>query len=169
MVNRSGQEMKAIADASFLIGLCKIEKADLLGKVFEEVLIPPEVYKEVVERGKERVGAQKVRKADCISIQEPKNKRLVSMFLANLGPGEAEVLVLAQEQEVDLLLLDEIKARKLASIGGFRVMGLLGFLLAAKNLGFVSKLSPLITELRNKGFRISDEVIDEILQKANER
>lgn len=161
--------MKAIADASFLIGLCKIEKIDLLGRVFEEVFIPPAVYKEVVERGKGRLGAQEVREADYISIREPKNKTLVSMFLANLGLGEAEILALAQEEEVDLLLLDEIKARKLASMGGFNVMGVLGFLLTAKNLKFVSKISPLITELRDKGFRISDKVVNEILQKADEK
>lgn len=161
--------MTAIADASFLIGLCKIKKVGLLEKVFEEVLIPPAVYREVVERGKGRPGTQEVKEAGYISIREPRNKRLVSMFLANLGPGEAEVLALAQEEEVDLLLLDEIKARKSAAVGGFKVMGVLGFLLTAKNLRFISKISPLLAELKREKFRVSDKVVDEILQKADEK
>jgi len=65
--------MRAIADASFLIGLSKIEKIALLGEVFDQVLIPPAVYREVVEEGRGRPGSQEITELACITVREPTN------------------------------------------------------------------------------------------------
>ncbi|MCD6493458.1 MAG: hypothetical protein J7K36_06655 [Archaeoglobaceae archaeon] len=54
--------MRVVADSSVLINLCKISRLDLL-KHFE-VLIPEEVWREVVEQGKGREGVDEVKKAD---------------------------------------------------------------------------------------------------------
>jgi predicted nucleic acid-binding protein len=88
--------------------------------------------------------------------------------MASLDKGEAEVLALSKELRADLILLDEEKARKSAVIAGFEVMGLLGVLVIARNLGLIEALKPLIEELKNKRFRISDRVIAEALLKAGE-
>jgi len=90
------------------------------------------------------------------------------MLLASLGPGEAEVLALAHEEDVDLLLLDDLKARKSAGMAGLRLAGLLGFLLTAKNLGLVSQIAPLVQQLRENAFRVGEKVIRDVLEKAGE-
>jgi predicted nucleic acid-binding protein len=65
--------------------------------------------------------------------------------------------------------LDEEKARKSAVIAGFEVMGLLGLLVVAKNLGLIHEVRPLIDELRIKKFRVSDPIVMESLKRAGER
>ena len=68
-----------------------------------------------------------------------------------------------------MILLDEEKARKSAVIAGFEVMGLLGLLIVAKNLGLLKEIRPSIEELKRKKFRISDGIVVETLRKAGER
>ena len=88
--------------------------------------------------------------------------------MVSLEKGEAGVLALARELQADLILVDEEKARKSATIAGFNVMGLLGLLILAKSLGLIKEVKPLIEELRKKKFRISDWVVTEALKRAGE-
>ena len=46
--------MKVVANASPLIFLAKIDKLELLIELFEEVIIPMQVFAEVVTKGEER-------------------------------------------------------------------------------------------------------------------
>ena len=46
--------MKIVANASPLIFLAKIHKLELLIELFEEVIIPMQVFAEVVTKGKEK-------------------------------------------------------------------------------------------------------------------
>ena len=88
--------------------------------------------------------------------------------MGSLENGEAEVLVLARELNADLILLAEEKARKSAVIAGFEIMGLLGLLILAKNLGLIHEVRPLVDKLMIKKFRISDKIIEKALKKAGE-
>lgn len=160
--------MIVVSDSTILIGLVKIGKLDLLKEIFFKVYIPEEVFKEVVERGKGKPGSEVIKEAAWIEVRPVKDKIQVNFLLGSLEKGEAEVLVLARELEVDLILLDEEKARKSAVIAGFEIMGLLGLFVLAKNLGLIDKIRPLVDELRIKRFRISDKIIEKTLTKAGE-
>lgn len=160
--------MIVVSDSTILIGLVKIGKLDLLKEIFFKVYIPEEVFKEVVERGKGKPGSEVIKEAAWIEVRPAKDKIQVNFLLGSLEKGEAEVLVLARELEVDLILLDEEKARKSAVIAGFEIMGLLGLFVLAKNLGLIDKIRPLVDELRIKRFRISDKIIEKTLTKAGE-
>ena len=46
--------------------------------------------------------------------------------------------------------------------------GLAGFLLAAKERGLITKVVPLMEELRNKGYWLSDELVDAAKRLAGE-
>jgi len=65
-------------------------------------------------------------------------------------------------------LLDEEKARKSAILAGFEVMGLIGLLVLAKELGLIKEVRSLIDELRKKRFRVSERIVVEALKKARE-
>jgi len=158
--------MIVISDSTILIGLVKIGKLDLLKEVFSKVYIPEEVFKEVVERGKGKLGSKVIKEAAWIEPKPVKDKIQVAFLLGSLEKREAEVLVLARELNADLILLDEEKARKSAVIAGFEIMGLLGLFILAKNLGLIHEVRLLVDKLMIKKFRISDKIIEKTLKKA---
>jgi len=73
-----------------------------------------------------------------------------NLLMTVLDKGESEVLVLAKEMQADLVLPDEEKARKRAVRAGFKVMGLIGILIAAKRLRLITDIRKSI-ETRNSG------------------
>ena len=160
--------MIVVIDSTVLIGLAKLGKIPLLKQIFSKVSIPEEVFKVVVERGKDKIGSKLIMESPWIETKAVKDKTQVSFLMGSLERGVAEVLALARELGADLILLDEEKARKSAVIAGFNVMGLLGLFNLAKNIGLIYEVRPLINELMTKKFRISDKVIEEALKKAGE-
>ena len=160
--------MIVVSDSTILIGLSKIGKLDLLKEIFSKVFIPEEVFKEVVERGKKKPGYKVIKEAARIDTKPIKDKTQVNLLMASLEKGEAEVLALSKEIKADLILLDEEKARKSAVIAGFEIMGLLGLLVVAKNLGLLKEIRSSIEDLKRKRFRISDKIVEEALKKAYE-
>ncbi|WP_297548240.1 DUF3368 domain-containing protein [Thermococcus sp.] len=88
----------------------------------------------------------------------------MKFLLEMIDHGEAETIAFALENEVDLIVLDDKDARKVARGFGVRITGTLGLLLLAKRRGFISQIAPYVEELRRNGFRISDEVVKRILR-----
>lgn len=75
---------------------------------------------------------------------------------------------MARELNADWVLMDERKGRyKLLQMGINRI-GTLGILLKAKQVGLVGTIRSDIEKLRRQGFTISQDVIDAVLQQANE-
>ena len=85
-----------------------------------------------------------------------------------MGRGEAEVLTLSKEKNADIILIDEKKARKVARRAGFKVVGVLGLLLVAKNRALIPTVKPFIDELCRQGFRLSEKVKERALKEAGE-
>lgn len=160
--------MIVVSNSTILIGLAKISKLDLLPKIFSKIYIPKEVYKELVEKGKRKPGSGKIKKAKWIEVKSVKDKIEVNLLMTSLEKGEAETLCLAKELKADLILLDEEKARKGAVLANFKIIGTIGFLLLAKDLGRIKEVRSLIEELQRKKFRISERIVNEALKKAEE-
>lgn len=93
----------------------------------------------------------------------------VDILLSDLGTGEAEAIVLALEQQPAMLLIDDLKARKLAKMKGLNIIGTLRMLLEAKKAGLIPALKPFTAELVSNGIRISPKIIEMILQAAQEQ
>lgn len=161
--------MKAVSNSTVLIGLAKIGKLSELQKIFSEILIPEKVYYEVVVEGKNKPGSQQVADAKWLKIVKVADSTAVSLLAEELGPGEAEVLVLAKETKSDWVLIDEERARNAATSSGFKVIGVVGLLVIFKNLGLIKKVKPFLDELRQKKFYISDKVYEFLLLKVGEK
>ena len=82
--------------------------------------------------------------------------------------GEASAIALAKEIDGSLLLLDDLKARKLAIKLNLKFTGTLGVFHKAKQSGFVDRIKPLIDKVLATNFRISEKIIDELLKINNE-
>ena len=79
----------------------------------------------------------------------------------NLGRGEAESIALASERGLTLVL-DDLKARKIAETLDLRITGTIGVLLKAENMTFIKSAYDKTIELRDKGFYVSDKLLEEI-------
>ena len=77
-------------------------------------------------------------------------------------------MALSSEFEDVLLLLDDLKARKLAKKLMFKTTGTFGIIYKAKQMSIIPKVKPLIDKLLLTNFRISKEVVNEILRLNGE-
>ena len=66
-------------------------------------------------------------------------------------------------------LLDDLKARKLASQLELKYTGTLGIIHRAKQDGIIEKVKPLLDEILKTDFRVSKKIINEILFLNGER
>lgn len=157
-----------VANAGPLISLAAIGKLDLLKALFEQILIPQAVYDEVVVHGEGEPGSQEVRDAEWIRAAQVQDRLAVDLLRETLDMGESEAIVLAQELNARYVLLDDGLARRKARLIGLRMTGTLGILLMAKEAGLISAVRPILDELRQTDFRMSDRVYQQVLLKAGE-
>ncbi len=162
--------MIAVVDASVLIGLSSIGYLDLIRELFTNgIYVPEEVWKEVVEQGRDRPGAMQVARADWLKVRKVGRNDVVQLLKMNLDAGEAEAIALADEIKADFVLLDERDARKMAKQLNLRILGTIGILMQAKRSGKIKKLGDVLNMLQNDaGFRISKELYEHALKAAGE-
>lgn len=161
--------MIVVSDASPLLNLAIIGQLALLPDLYSEVIIPQAVYDEIVVMGRDMPGASDVRDAQWIVTRKVENRPLITALRLQLDYGEAEAIALADELKADLLLVDERKARLVASQFGLKFTGLLGVLVEARQKGKIIAVKPLIDRLRTEaGFWISQELYTHVLQIVNE-
>jgi predicted nucleic acid-binding protein len=123
-----------LSDAGPLMALGKLNRLDLLARLYSAVTIPRAVYEEVVVEGLARglADARTVqlfwRQWDWPVVEvDPKTARAF-VPSKDLGRGEHHVLALALESHPRLVLLDEELARAEARRQGLPVKGTLGVL-----------------------------------------
>jgi len=161
--------MIVVSDTTPLIGLASIGRFDLLQKLFGKIHIPRAVYQEAVVTGRARGGAKReVSRAKWIEVVEVNDRLAVDVLLDELDLGEAESIVLARELGAEWVLMDERKGRRKLTQLGMPKIGTLGLLLKAKEMGYVDSVRKELYELREKGFSVSQAVIDAVLVEAGE-
>ena len=142
---------KVIVDTSVLIALDKINLLEVLCKIYGEIILPKGV---TLEFGNIDLNCYESIKVDNPLINVLKND-------LNLGIGESEVIALAYESK-NRALIDDLRARKIALQLGIVFSGSIGVLLRAEKSGFIDSAYKKALELRNKGFYISDGIIEDM-------
>ncbi len=135
----------------------KIGEFDLLQKVYEELLTTSEIAEEFGEE-----------LPDWIKIQSVSDKKYQNFLETQIDSGEASVIALASEFEDAILLLDDLKARKLATKLGIKITGTFGVIHKAKQMSVIPKVKPLIDKLLMTDFRIAKNIVEEVLKLNNE-
>jgi predicted nucleic acid-binding protein len=156
------------ADASPLIGLAAAGAFHLLRELFGTVTVTQAVRDEVLA-GDDLPGAAEL--AGAISagwiVIAPAPEDPATF--PELSPGEASTLDLALEYAGEsLVLIDERLGRARARALGLNVVGLAGILLASKKANLIDAVVPLLARLEEHQFRLSREVVEEILREAGE-
>jgi len=162
--------MAAISDSSPLILLAAIGQLELMHRVFGPIVVPPAVWHEVVVDGAGRTGAATVQGAPWLQ-QRPIPPLPMLPAIAALDPGEAEVLHLALSlvSEDVIVILDDLRARRIARELGLVVTGSGGVLGRAKAAGCIVAVRPLLEELRAAGLFLSEAAAHHLLRTVGEQ
>ncbi len=159
--------MIVVSDTSAITNLHQIRHLFLLQRLFSNVVIPFEVYNELIA-----IESQKIlfdsEEYSWIEVKKVSDKSFVQQLEKILDRGESNAIVLAKELNANLLLIDEWKGRIVAMEHGLQVTGIIGVLLESKRQQHIQKLKPLLDELIGINFRISSTIYNQSLQQAGE-
>jgi predicted nucleic acid-binding protein len=157
---------KVVSNTTPILSFLKIGKLDILKTLYKNILIPQAVYQEI-ETGKDRDYYTDLKKLDWVSIKCIKTRQS-RMYLFDLDDGEAETIILAQEQNADLVIIDEKCGRRYARQLGLPVTGTIGILLKAKKQGLIAGITPLLQELLDKQTWFSADMVKKAIELAGE-
>ena len=164
--------MAVASNSSPLIYLAALSDFDLLRELFGQLVIPPAVYEEVVERGVGYPVQEAVQHClgDWIRVEPLSGTELRDTLIHQRGlqVGESEVIALATSLRVGTVLMDDRDAVACARALGLRVIRTPLIYNEAKNRGRIANVRAKLDELRSAGFRLSDRDYQAILKSLGE-
>lgn len=131
------------------------------------ITVPTAVAEELAEGRRRGLDLPVPETLAWIDLRAPSSDKVVRL-VADLGPGETGVLLLALERTNPVVILDDALARCHAEVLGIASTGTLGILLDAKRRGLVPAVTPLVDDLQRFGFRLSEGTRNAVLRMAGE-
>jgi len=159
---------KVVVNSAPIIALCHLGKLSLLQKLYDEIMIPEAVLREINSKCDSAAKSELDKSHSWIRVCKIKNQMAKKIFKSQLHDGEVEVMILGKEENATLLIIDDKNAKKHAKYLGFSVTGTLGVLLRAKEEGYVSYIKPLIENLISCNIYIDAKIIAYCLKIAGE-
>jgi predicted nucleic acid-binding protein len=156
-----------ISNTSPLQYLFQLGMLHILPALAHQVIIPPAVVDELRVGRESGVNLPDPADVDWLVIRRPASASATPL-VTDLGPGEAEVLMLAIEAIDPIVIFDDMLARRMARSLGSRLTGTLGVLLDAKRAELIPTISPLLDRLQNLRFRFAPYTRVAILKLAGE-
>jgi predicted nucleic acid-binding protein len=153
--------MIVVSDTSPLCYLLLIEGIEVLPQLFERVIIPQKVRDELLAPDAPKVVQEWISQPpDWLEIQTVTGQ--FDPALNQLDVGEQEAITLALQLKADLILLDDLAARRIATGLQQDIIGLLGILGSAAEKGLIDFPSA-IARLQQTSFRASSKLIGSLL------
>lgn len=139
-----------------------------LETLYRQILVPYEVTQEIESGGASGFGVTEFRALHFIEKQpQPLN---ISPFLKNaLDLGEASVIQLALNENIETVCIDEASGRRIARLNGLKLTGSIGILIRAKQNGFTFSMSKVLDRMQLHGIYLSQKVIQFALTQVNEK
>ena len=161
--------MIVVSDSSPLITLSKINCFALLEKLFGKVFISSDVHAEVVTAGSGRSGALDISTSQWIEVRRISNPSALASMKAKsaFGIGELSSILLAKELHADLIVVDDLGARKLAQGHGLKVQGCIGVLEASFRKGYLPDLRHAYLEMLKHGMYVDRQLLNVSLKTFN--
>ncbi len=160
-----------ISNSTPLIYLAKLNKLDLVFKTYKKILIPKEVYSEVVIEGK------KMNKHEVVLIEEFINKKLIKIKDAGLlhqelrflHIGEAKAINLCLKTKTKEILIDDKEAYELCKLLNLQPIRTTAFLLHCTKNNFITKteFKNSLATLSREGYFLSAEVFQFLLDEVD--
>jgi predicted nucleic acid-binding protein len=142
---------------------------DILRLVFQRLVIPEMVASELKKLAQFGHDISWLESTDWIEIQQVKHKSQIIPLLNIVDEGKAEAIVLAKETQAGYILIDDLQGRQIAIQLGFTVIGSVGILLKAKQLGHIPNVKSLMDDIINiaQAF-IAPKLYSDVLKLAGE-
>jgi predicted nucleic acid-binding protein len=135
---------------------------------YHPVDVPFEVCQEILIENATRFAASEFEAATWLQKwQTPLS--FSPMLLNSLDRGEAAVIQLALNENIQTVCIDESRARRLARLNGLSVTGSIGILLRAKREGYSFSMQQAIQRMQTHGIWLSQTVIAFALEQAGEK
>lgn len=157
---------KVVLNSSPLIVLFKSEQADILPQLFKTIIVPEQVYREVIEGTKE--DAAKISLPHTPWISRKKVEITLPVAAWNLGSGESAVFSFAMKKSGYRAVVDDLAARRCAKAFGIKTLGTGGLLVLAKRRGIISSVKKRVQRLRDAGLYLSESIVQILISEANE-
>jgi predicted nucleic acid-binding protein len=153
----------AVADTSPLNYLVRLRHPELLAELYDRVLIPPAVLRELAHPS--TPAEVRVWAANRPSWLEVTSAPSLDPTLpSKLGPGEREAISLSIERKAAVLLIDDAPGRIEAKARSLSVNGTLFVILEAALRGRLS-FEESLRQLRQFGFRCSQAVEENMRER----
>lgn len=154
-----------VADTGPLHYLILVDAADILPRLFEQVLIPMAVRDELLHADTPpQVKAWMIHPKTWLAIENVPPLPSGSQ----LHRGEAEALQLAIQTRAAAVLMDDLDGRTEARRLGIAVIGTIGLLERAAEMGWID-LPETFGKLRHTNFFVSDELLAAALARQQKR
>jgi predicted nucleic acid-binding protein len=133
------------------------EVLNLLKNLYGQVIITPQILKEFNEPI-----------PDWIVVRSVSDQNKISLLEMQVDLGEASAMALALEVKDCIVIIDDLKARRIAEKLNLRITGTMGIIISAKRKGLLPSVKPIIEKIKSSNFRISPELEAEVLRLAGE-
>jgi len=155
--------MIVIADTTPLNYLVLIGQIEVLPALYESVLIPLEVHREL-QRPKTPPSVRAWASSLPAWCEVRATASAPDAALSELDAGERDAILLALEAGIDTLLMDEIEGRREAMRRHLHVTGTVAVLETAAQRGLIDFRAAL-ERLEQTSFRLSGKIRDEFIKR----
>ena len=132
-----------------------------------EIIVPWEVGQELAAGHAKDATWQEIQSLPGI-LHRLQGIAVHPLLSAQIDMGEAAVIQTALDEAHDTVILDDLKARRIALTLGLQVTGTLGILVQAKEAGLLTSLSAAITTLEKRGMWIAPALAAKAIHLAGE-
>jgi hypothetical protein len=105
---------------------------------------------------------------EWVEIIEVKDKSKQLLLELQIDKGESSAIALALEFPGSTVILDDIKAPKIAEKLGLTYTGTIGVIVKAKLTGILPSIKQIIEKIKQTDFRLSEEIELQALHLAKE-
>lgn len=155
--------MLVVSNTSPISYLVVIEQIELLPRLFGGIFIPETVRDELTSPKAPLVVQQWIALPPTwLTIQSTSTQP--DSDLLKLDEGECAAILLAENLKADLILLDDLAARRLAASRRLALTGVLGILDRAASENLID-FAVAIERLQQTNFRTSTAIVQELMQK----
>jgi predicted nucleic acid-binding protein len=157
-------DKKIVINTSPIISLAAVfGDLSILRCLYDEIIVPVEVYQEILHDGGKHFAADIFREAQFLTkLAAP--QQLLPFLKSGLDRGEAAVIQTAFNLDIKTVCIDEVVGRRIARLCGLQLTGSLGIIIRAILSGQDLDLFEAIQKMRNQGIWIS-----EALEKESQR